>query len=452
MQYLCVIPFLISLYYVAHQRLDKAFLNVYLPCTFLIPYYYSFRLPHLPVISAGTGALIPIGIALLLRPATKWKFRRMDLWVVLFMVSFLLSELFREESPKDGMILWMTGFFEVFLGYVVGRQIIEPNLRLETIKRIVFMLVCLIPFALIEYRLGRNPWLELAGPVFGNHEVGWFVQYRAGKARIAICYGDAILAGMLFLLGIALNYYLVQIYKLDKLRLGPLMSKLQKYRIPLLGLPVLLYLTGSRGPLACALLTFLVMQIPRFRKLRTGVILVTLILVIGGGVGAFYFQKYISVPVEQATGGEAQTSAIYRRQLIENYAPVIERGGWLGYGLESRPVVGGQVSIDNNYLLVQLAQGKLGRYLFTLIGIEAVFSMMQAGARFKSRESLFLVFCLMGAFAGLFVSLTTVYLGEQTTQILFLMLGWSQSLVDTGGGAMASALPEPKFRFKSVIA
>jgi hypothetical protein len=55
----------------------------------------------------------------------------------------------------------------------------------------------------------------------------------------------------------------------------------------------------------------------------------------------------------------------------------------------------------------------------------------------------------MGALFGLFLSLTTVYLGEQLTQILFLLVGWSQSLTDTGTEV---EVVEPKYRFQRVIA
>jgi predicted membrane channel-forming protein YqfA (hemolysin III family) len=69
--------------------------------------------------------------------------------------------------------------------------------------------------------------------------------------------------------------------------------------------------------------------------------------------------------------------------------------------------------------------------------------------RFHKRESLFLVFGLMGALFGLFLSLTTVYLGEQMTQVLFLLLGWSQSLRDTGSEVEVVV---PKYAFQRVIA
>jgi hypothetical protein len=455
MQFLFILPGLISLYYVMRGQQSKAFLNVYLPCTFLLPYFYGFRLPHLPPLSAGDAALIPIAVSLLIRPKIRWQFKRMDLWVVIYVISYGISEVLYDDPPKDGMSLWIQiAFFEMFFGYIVGRQIIEPDLRLPTIKRIIFLFMCQTPLALYEYRFGQNPWLNVANTVFDIHP-GWFVQLRGGTARIATCFSGAIGAGMAFMIAAALNYYLLQIYKLNKTGLGPWMSKLQQYRLPFFLLPLFVYMTGSRMPLACTVLEFLILQIPRFKSMRTGVIVIGVAVAILSLSVYAYFEKYTSVSEDQATD-EAQTSAIYRKELIVNYAPILEAGGWLGWGSLNPPLVIGQSSIDNGYMLVQLAQGKLGEYTFKLMAFETVLALAICAARFKSRESQFLVFSLMGAVIGMLVSLTTVSLGEQMTQIYFLLLGWSQSVQDTyalgAGAAMISAQPEPKFRFKRVVA
>jgi hypothetical protein len=312
--------------------------------------------------------------------------------------------------------------------------------------------MCLTPFAFFEYRFGQNIWLMMSGPIFQIYNPGWFVQLRGGTARIATPFGHAILAGMMFVMAMALNYYLVQIYKLNKTRLGKWMSLLQKYRLPFFLLPVFLYMTGSRMPLACGVLCYLLLQIPRFKNMRTGATVILLLVAICGSVVYAAFQKYTSVSEAQATD-EAQGSAIYRKELLENYAPILREGGWLGWGVLSHPSVPGQGSIDNNYMLVQLSQGRLGEYVFILIGLESLFTLSMFAAKFRSKESLFLVFSLMGALVGIFVSLYTVYMGEQMPQVLFLLVGWAQSLQDTGVGVTAeSALPEPKFHFKRVIA
>ena len=451
-----LLPLIISIYLVIVGKRETAFLNVYLPSTILIPYYYSFRIPHAPVLSAGMGALLPIGLSLLIKPKLRWQFRRMDFLVLLYITSFGLSEVLKEYVPKDGMILFLQFFIEMVLAYVVGRQLIEPELRLQTIKRIVFLFMCLTPFIAYEYRFGLNPWLTMSQKYFHFNNVAWFVQLRGGKARVAASFGHAILAGILFMVAMALNYYLVQIYKRDKMRLGKWMSLLQKYRIPFILLPCFVFLTGSRMPMASSVLCFMFLAIPMFKSLRTGVTVMLLLIVVGGGSVYYYVQQYTSVAEGKATD-EAQTSAIYRKEMAEEYAPILKEGGWLGWSALSHPSVMGLSSIDNNYLLIQLQQGYLGRYSFFLIVIESVLTLVICAARFREKESLFLVFSLMGAVIGIFVSLTTVYLGEQVPQVLFLLLGWSQSLQDTRvtglvGARAASGLPEQKFRFKRVIA
>jgi hypothetical protein len=199
---------------------------------------------------------------------------------------------------------------------------------------------------------------------------------------------------------------------------------------------------------------YLFLQIPRFRNIRTGAIVIVLTVSIGAGAVYAYFQHYTSVSEDKAAD-EAQTSAIYRKQLVEYYAPILEEGGWLGWGTLSHPSVPGLSSIDNDYMLVQLSQGKLGKYTFMLIALESVFTLAMFATKFRSRESQFLLFSLLGALIGIFVSLFTVYLGEQVLQVVFLLIGWSQSLQDTNvavGARAVSSMPEPKFRFRRVIA
>ena len=453
MQFLFLLPCFFSLYFIVRGQADKAFLNVYLPCLILLPTFYNVRLPHLPPISPASSALIPIGLSLLFLPKIKWQFRRLDLWVVLFMVSIGLSETLREYNPKDGMVLWMQDFIEMFLAYIVGRQIIEPNLRIDTIKRIIFLVLCQAPIALYEWRFGQNPYMKYGPIFFGLYNIGWIVQLRGGTARISTSFAHPILAGMLIVVFIALNYYLYQIYKLDKRRLGPRMSWLQQRKIPLLWLPVMLYMTGSRMPMACGVMCFLLLQIPSFKTLKKGAIVILLAICIGGGIVYSAFEAYTNVKEGQETD-EAKSSAIYRQQLLVNYAPILEEGGWLGWGVESFPRVPGQSSIDNDYLILELAQGKFGKYSFLLLAFESVFTLAMYARRFQSRESMYLVFSLMGALIGIFVALGTVALFEQVIQVLFLLLGWSQSVQDTqvAGATAMSMMPEPKFRFRRVIA
>jgi hypothetical protein len=446
--FIFLIPFFFSLFFLIQGRSDLAFLNVYLPCLLLLPSYYLIRLPHLPPQSAAEWALFPLGIVLLFARRSWPPLRRMDLWVVFFMLSMGASELLRETSPKDGLALFANMFVQMFFAYLVGRCLIEPDLRVATVKRIVLLLLCLTPAILWEYRMGQNPWIDGAHRIF-HYEIGSFVQIRAGHARVQACFGHAILAGIIFFIVFLLNTSLGDIYKRDKVRLGPLFSSLERYHVPAILLLLFLLLTRSRGPMIGAAVGFSILQIPKFRNIKTGAAVVALLLVIAGVFANSYFNKYTGVS-DVSSSDEQQSSAAYRRELAINYKRITDTGGWLGWGALSFPKVAGQASIDNYYLLVQLGQGKIGLYLFLLIAAESLFAAGRSAVLFRAHESRFFAFICIGALAGLFLSLYTVYLGDQVVQVCFLLIGWSQSLQDTGEVDHPSVAE--KYRFKRVFA
>lgn len=428
LQYLCIIPFFFSLYYVLKMRPDLAFLNVFLPCTFLLPTYYSVRLPHLPPESAASWALLPLGIAVLMQSRTPI-FRRMDLWLVLYILSFGASEFLRENNQKDGLNLFAAGAFQMVLAYIVGRRIIEPGVRLATTKRIVLLFLCLTPGILYEYRMTTNPWIELGDRL--HVSLGSFVQLRGGHPRVQACFGHPILAGMLFTVAFLLSCSLSDIYRTDGSMLGGLYSKLERYHLPGLIILVFLLLTQSRGPWIGAAVGYTIVQIPKFKHLKLVAALLVLVLGIGGAIIHNYFEKYTNV-VDNGTLSEEQESAVYRREMLENYKTIADQGGWLGWGALSFPTVAGQTSIDNAYLLIQLSQGKLGLYLFVLLAAEGIFTTAYDAFTFRTREDRFFAFTLLAALVSLFASLYTVYLGAQLVPVLFFLLGWSQSLRDRG--------------------
>jgi hypothetical protein len=448
MAFIFLIPFFLSILFLIEGRADLAFLNVYLPCLFLLPSYYLIRIPHMPPQSAAEWALFPIGIVLLFARGSWPRLRRMDLWVVGFMVSLGASELLRETSTKDGLALFANIFVQMFFAYLAGRCLIEPDLRIPTVKRIVFLFLCLTPAVLWEYRMGENPWITAAHRIF-NLEIGSFVQIREGHARVQASFGHAILAGIMFFIVFLLNAALRDIYQRDKFRLGPLFTILERYHVPAVLLLLFLLLTRSRGPMIGAAVGYSILQIPRFRNVKVGVAVVALVLVLAGVLADSYFNKYAGVAVSPG-GSEQQTSAAYRRELLINYKRITDKGGWLGWGALSFPKVAGQSSIDNYYLLVQLSQGKVGLYLFLLIAAESLYGAGRSAFTFRARESRFFAFVCVGSLAGLFLSLYTVYLGDQVVQVCFLLLGWSQSLQDTGEVDLPSVAE--KYRFKRVFA
>jgi len=337
--------------------------------------------------------------------------------------------------------------------YIVGRLLLEPGLRIATAKRFVSIIVCLMLFGLYELKMGLNPYAIIGEKILGYS--AWSVQMRGGVARLATSFSDAELAGIVFAITLTLNWWLVQVNKLNPNSvslLGPRFSKLERRHV--LGgiLFGMLFLTQSRGPFLGAALAFTILQIPRFKNTRVASIVIALLLVAGGMALYSYLDRYTSASGDGTTN-EQQASAAYRRLLLENYKPIVEEGGWLGWGTLSRPMVKGQESIDNEFLLIQLVQGRLGLILFVLIGADTMLKLILFTWRFRRKEDLFFAFSLLAAMAALWSTIATVYLGEQLPQVAFLLIGWSQSLQEGKDGPTSSVMTADadKFRFKRVL-
>lgn len=452
-----LLPGLISLYFVTRGDVEKAFLRVYLPALLLLPAYYSCRLPHLLPLTAAAAAMIPIGIVALSRIPKAWRFCRVDLWLIGYFISLALSETLKEHVLNDGLMVVLGSVIGMIFPYLTGRFLLEPHLRLQTVKTFVILILCLTLFAAYEFRMGINLY-AIIGPRLLGIAQAWTLQIRGGRARVSTSFSDAELAGIVFTVTLALNWWLVEINKLDRgreSRLGRRLSKLESRHIPGFILFGLLILTQSRGPLLGAGLAAAILVIPRFKNIKVASLVVATLLLIGAGAVYSYFQRYTSGPVTyDGTMSEQQASAAYRRLLLENYKPITEEGGWLGWGYLSHPIVGNQVSVDNQFLLVQLGQGRLGLLFFVLIGADTFWRLIRFTWKFKKREDFCFAFCLLAAMAAIWSTIATVYLGEQLPQITFLLLGWSQSLQESqsmdGNGAAEAATG--KFSFKKVFA
>ena len=157
---------------------------------------------------------------------------------------------------------------------------------------------------------------------------------------------------------------------------------------------------------------------------------------------------------------EQQGSAVYRRRMIELFQPILEKGGWLGWGYKSIPhaeglgnLRNGVQSIDNEFLFVNLAQGRLGFTLIVLIVAESVRTLLVRSWRLESLQDRAFTVSMLAAMAVLWIALATVYMGDQLPQLAFLLIGWSQSIAP--GFTVPEVLPEvvtyPRFVFKRVF-
>ena len=453
MSFLLLIPGCISLFLVLQGRVKKAFLSVYLPSLLLLPEDFSFRLPHLPPLSAAEYALIPIGVVALSRHIRRGSFRLMDALVFLFWMSIFITEFLREAVRSDGMLVAAIAFVSHVLAYAVGRQLIEPDLRFKTVRRWVILVLLLAPIGIYEWRFGRSFYGIIAQEIL--HIPTWTfgdgLQRRAGRGRLTESLGGGELTGITLGLTFALNAWLIFLNKARAgARLGKRFAKLEKYHVPEFLLLLCLYMTQSRGAMISLAAAFIILQIPKFKKIKLATAVTAVLLVLGSLGAKQYFTSYLEASSSVMT--EEESSAAYRKVMNVAYQSIAEMGGWFGWA-GSIPIIGGQKSIDNHYLLTHLRQGELGYILLISIAAESIRTAIVCAWSVRTLEDRVFACSMLAIFAIFWITYYTVWMGAQLPQITFLTLGWSQSLVSgkRGRGSAAEVQSRSRLGFRQAL-
>ena len=461
MSYFFLVPALICLFLMMHDSeggVDTAFLSVYLPTLFLLPIDYTLRIPHLPELSVSQICAIPVGLVALSRLVRRGSFVLMDFLVLSFLISLTFSEVLYEKVTKDGILLSVASFISMLLPYAIGRTLIEPGKRIVVVRRIVLLMLLLGAPGFFEWRMGRNLYAPV-GDVFGV-VMSPTIQLRGGRGRFAAAFQDAEVAGTAIAMAFALNAWLAFLWRTKTWQdHDGLFTFLQKYHIAEILLVVYIYLTQSRGPQLALIAGFLILQIPRFKNMKLATALVAALLALGAAGAYQYFAEQTNVTDMNAIHDEQQGSAVYRRQMLELFKPIVERGGWMGWGYMSFPhaqglgnLGNGVQSVDNQFLYVQLGQGKLGYFLFILIAVESVRTAFMRSWRLQSLPDRAFAMCMLAALVMLWITLTTVYMGSQLPQVSFLLIGWAQSIVGSRTQVAAEEpATQPVFFFRRVF-
>ncbi len=441
MAILAIIPALVCLVALFRRSLPQVFLNVYLPIFVLFPSYYYWKVAALPPIDVAQAALLPIGGAIVLKLLPRWRFTTTDLWVAAFMLSTFVAD-YRNNLTTAAIFDLFNSLIEGMVPYMIGKTLIEQaGIRVLTARRIVMLMLACFVISLYEYKMGVNPFTLLWGRFFPDESFAWKTQIRWGFGRASGPYGQSELAGMVILFAIMMAVWLSYSYPWAKKFAWLPQHPFEKRTIILVALVGFMFMTQARGPwLGCALAIPIALIGRTKRVLRNSLILAFILLPLGAGAYVAA-KRYTSGNVANS---EAQQNAQYRAQLLDNYIPVAKEGGAFGWG-QDFPQQQGQGSIDNEYLFVWLLQGWVGVISLLLIAGESLVRIVKAAIISSTRADRFFAFSLFGAFVGILLTITTVFLGNQPFQLFFLIAGWAQVLNRTN--------PEEKrFEFGHVLA
>jgi O-antigen ligase len=211
-----------------------------------------------------------------------------------------------------------------------------------------------------------------------------------------------------------------------------------------------LLMTQSRGPwLGVALALLFAVLVRVFSVGRAAVAFAVLLAVLG--VVAFYVGDRYTTGTRDQAATEEQSTAIYRRQLLESYTPVVKERMAFGWGVSDYPAANGQRSIDNQYLWLAVTRGFVGMGMFLIIGAGSGIRLVQLAGCPLCPEDRMLVYAHMAVLLGLMTTFTTVFMGEQVVPLFFLVIGWMQAVNPVRVNAGVAPAFGPPFKFRRVL-
>jgi hypothetical protein len=418
-------PMIACIYVIYRWSNQAALLYVVMPTLLLLPTYFWFTARPLPSMNFIDAALIALGAGMVLFESVRWRFSRTDIW----MIAFLLSAGYRDHltgRSTDAAFAWFAALVTALVPYMAGKLLIEQTGSRIKLCRIFVLLVGWSSFvSSTEYFFRKNLYLSFFNHFYPTQYSIWMTQIRWGFGRMAGPYSQSELAGMMIFTAWLLALWMGR-YNFQELswRKRPVLS-LQHGKRWIWILFVALFMTQARGPWIGAGLAVAIAAIGRARRpvLRTVIVLSCIVLI---GMPAYIFGKdYLAGP-RKNYGSEKET-AQYRAQLIDNYIPIAKKGEAWGWG-ENWPHVGGQDSIDNEYLYCWVTQGYVGAIALILLMLESVLRLLVQIRRAQTVRDRHFYLTMLAVVCGIAFTITTVFLGAQSYELLFLLVGWVQAV------------------------
>ena len=454
MDLIILIPGFVSLLVLARWGLRVTFLSVYLPVLLLLPMYFVLRFPHLPPLTFTDTAILPIGIVLLAQGLPGWRISPTDFFILGLALTAGLAEGANSIAENGGLQLF-SAITNIVFPYMIGRQLIEPQaaesdtgpgIRVLFMRRLVVLLAIVALISVYDFLSGISTSQLLWSRFFLDQPIEWPQQVRWGFGRIAGPFAQAILAGMMFLCGLG---YCLWLRRADanwgrrRLVAGfPFAVK----GLLLAGVVAGLVMAQSRGPWFGALMMLGIAWLARARSVKRGALILFALVITVSAFGIIFGSKYTAGSRLKAHD-EEQENAIYRRELLDNYLPLVWQRPLTGWGITSYPSVGGQKSIDNEYLLLAVTEGLPGLALFLMISIATCARLLQLLRGATNADDRLLLFTHLGVLVGLLTTVASVYLGLQVQILFYLIVGWIQAMDPNRMAAAPGAVSHRKSRF-----
>jgi hypothetical protein len=136
--------------------------------------------------------------------------------------------------------------------------------------------------------------------------------------------------------------------------------------------------------------------------------------------------------------------------MVDRYQQFLMDKMWTGWGLTTVPKIAGMESVDNAFFLMALQHGVIAPAIFLFIFLYAIVTQVTFGLKAPPGEPP-IGFTFSGIYLMCLIAFATVYMGAQTEPMLFLLLGWGESIKNRKETLVAGAVaplagPKPPFR------
>jgi len=425
----------------------RALLAVYLPLLLLVPEAFRATLQGIPKMNFNQAAIVPIVLVALLRYGRNWRPSVTDVAVFALAGTIAGSE-FLAAGYKEAQNLMFATLASMAGPYLAARLLLDaPDRDVAVARRFVILVFVVTIIGVYEFRFGVNPFLRYLGTLFPGQGLGWVTTFRHGFARVAGPYSHAILAGLMVVVAYRLARWLQWGRQWEpRFALLPALPWSKAAAISLV-LAVGSVMTIARGPILGGVLGAALIMVASSRHRRHLLPAVAVGFVVLVPVGYLALMAYLDVQPGMAMT-MSQESAMYRKVMIERYIDIAIEQAALGWGRNTWPKLPGMASIDNYYLLLSLMHGLVATGLLLFLFAWQGLRLFRRGmAEAHDANSLALTFA--GILLAVFVTLGTVYLGEQVMPALFLILGWSEALLQRAPARAAAPFRAAAVRMAS---
>ena len=430
--YMVFIATLLSVWIIIRHGIEKAMIWVWVPFFLAMPMEFAVNIPGLPDPNFMQSAILPIMFALIRERGYEMRFGRMELLLASYCVwRVYVDYLNRGYADAQNYAFYMVT--ALIFPYLLGRYLINRReMDIAVSRTYIIVMVLMFPLFLFELIFWISPIWKLFNRFFPEASTWHLLRY--GVARTGGTFTHPILACIMIVIAYRLHKWLYWTGFYKKPQVGAMnifdnmtsaipIALNRKVAIILI---LMALMTISRGPWIGAFVGAALVAVGNVKN-RWFWLKIYFIALIFCGIIGFYALDVYTTPVAGQVLDEQVASMLYRKELMDRYMDYIFERMWTGWGLTRYPTVHGMPSIDNAWLFMALQHGILAPALFTVILIYAIISQIKSGLRSQVGQTP-IGFTFAGIYLMCFISFTTVYMGGQTEAMIFLLLGWGESI------------------------